>query len=85
MKIKIHKIHAHLKIPGGSGVKWREEEEGRGEEANLGMGVRNVVRNNAVNTIAPISFKTSFTMKRYRDFERINLSQKNVCKENPKT
>ena len=62
-----HKIHAHPKIPGGSGVRWRGMGGGgEGEETNLGMGVRNLVRNNAINTIAPISFSTNFTMKRSR-------------------
>lgn len=82
----MHKIHAHPKIPEGSGVRWKKGGGGGWcEEANQGMGVRNLVRNNAINTIAPISFKTNFTMKRFRDFERINLSSKNICIENPKT
>ena len=57
-----------------SGVEWGGG--GRGEEINLGMGGGGsgiLSENDAIHTIAPISFKTNFTMKIVQGFRANKL------------
>ena len=59
-----------------SRVEWSEVEEEGGEEIKLGMGGGGsgiLSENDAIHTIAPISFKTNFTMKIVQGFRANKL------------